>query len=398
MTTKTNSVARARVRTALGVIALAALLWSGYEAITLRQLGEALRPGIVSLELAATAGEANAIRREWNCQASTRETCLDVTPVARQVLARDSYFIVAYVTAWVLFGLWAGWTAGVSRRVTGIIAGLIVVGGLCDLAENWLLSITLGSPDQPPFAWVASLVPGLVDHARASADNYRHAVALARLAAMAKFALLLLGVAATLAVAGGALRLILVRRRIEKKVADGECLTRAEDATGPSSGGFSGLIELENLGIFGSAETRSPDHPVVVDHVAADEPRIDFRAADVIGLALSGGGIRSATFNLGLLQGLHRRRLLRLFDYVSTVSGGGYVGSFWSEWLARQAADHGRIAEDRLFPTLRDAGSQPQRVVDTDQERHLREFSGFRNSASGAASPGYTISSRHTGA
>ena len=47
-----------------------------------------------------------------------------------------------------------------------------------------------------------------------------------------------------------------------------------------------------------------------------------------VGLALSGGGIRSATFSLGLLQALSRAGLLREIDYVSTVSGGGYTGAF----------------------------------------------------------------------
>lgn len=56
---------------------------------------------------------------------------------------------------------------------------------------------------------------------------------------------------------------------------------------------------------------------------------------NLVGLALSGGGIRSATFCLGFLQGLHKLRLLRIFDYLSTVSGGGYVGGWWSAWLAR---------------------------------------------------------------
>jgi hypothetical protein len=68
------------------------------------------------------------------------------------------------------------------------------------------------------------------------------------------------------------------------------------------------------------------------------------------GLALSGGGIRSATFCLGVLQALARAdapeqanprpsktpqdnlttTLLPRFDYLSTVSGGGYIGSFFS--------------------------------------------------------------------
>jgi hypothetical protein len=50
--------------------------------------------------------------------------------------------------------------------------------------------------------------------------------------------------------------------------------------------------------------------------------------ATLTGLALSGGGVRSASFNLGLLQALYRADLLRWFDYLSTVSGGGYIGSF----------------------------------------------------------------------
>jgi hypothetical protein len=45
---------------------------------------------------------------------------------------------------------------------------------------------------------------------------------------------------------------------------------------------------------------------------------------DTMGLALSGGGIRSATFNLGLLQALERYGLLKCVDYLSTVSGGGH--------------------------------------------------------------------------
>lgn len=47
-----------------------------------------------------------------------------------------------------------------------------------------------------------------------------------------------------------------------------------------------------------------------------------------VGLALSGGGIRSATFCLGLLRALGREELIPRIDYLSTVSGGGYTGSF----------------------------------------------------------------------
>lgn len=53
----------------------------------------------------------------------------------------------------------------------------------------------------------------------------------------------------------------------------------------------------------------------------------------LIGLALSGGGIRSATFNLGVLQGLAANKVFDKFDYLSTVSGGGYIGSWLSAWI-----------------------------------------------------------------
>ncbi len=58
----------------------------------------------------------------------------------------------------------------------------------------------------------------------------------------------------------------------------------------------------------------------------------------IAGLALSGGGIRSATFCLGLLQALARRSLLQRFDFLSTVSGGGYIGSFLGAWINREGA------------------------------------------------------------
>jgi Patatin-like phospholipase len=52
-------------------------------------------------------------------------------------------------------------------------------------------------------------------------------------------------------------------------------------------------------------------------------------------LCLSGGGVRSAAFNLGVLQGLARLDLLNRFHYLSTVSGGGYIGCWLSAWRHR---------------------------------------------------------------
>jgi Patatin-like phospholipase len=55
-----------------------------------------------------------------------------------------------------------------------------------------------------------------------------------------------------------------------------------------------------------------------------------------VGLALSGGGIRSATFGLGVLQAFAAGLKLDCFDYLSTVSGGGYIGSWLSAWIHRE--------------------------------------------------------------
>ncbi|WP_394245653.1 patatin-like phospholipase family protein [Vibrio astriarenae] len=47
-----------------------------------------------------------------------------------------------------------------------------------------------------------------------------------------------------------------------------------------------------------------------------------------IGLALSGGGTRSASFNIGLLAGLNGIGFLEDIDYISSVSGGSYA-AYW---------------------------------------------------------------------
>jgi hypothetical protein len=52
------------------------------------------------------------------------------------------------------------------------------------------------------------------------------------------------------------------------------------------------------------------------------------REHENIGIACSGGGIRSATFCLGFFQAVAKGGLLAKVDYVSTISGGGYFGSF----------------------------------------------------------------------
>jgi hypothetical protein len=61
--------------------------------------------------------------------------------------------------------------------------------------------------------------------------------------------------------------------------------------------------------------------------------------AGLAALCLSGGGIRSATFNLGILQQLARLGLMKQFDYLSSVSGGGYIASWLRTWMFRVGTD-----------------------------------------------------------
>lgn len=60
-----------------------------------------------------------------------------------------------------------------------------------------------------------------------------------------------------------------------------------------------------------------------------DDPDRPHDAAAIPGLAISGGGIRSAVFSLGVLQAMADQQVLKHFGYVSTVSGGSYIGAFY---------------------------------------------------------------------
>ena len=119
-------------------------------------------------------------------------------------------------------------------------------------------------------------------------------------------------------------------------------------------------------------------------------------------LCFSGGGIRSATFGLGVLQGLAaysrkfdglRPALLGEFDYLSTVSGGGYLGSWFSAWATRRskidqdAGVAGEKLRDCEIPDLRDGTAQiihdmasvPDVAFEPEREpvKHLRAYSNY---------------------
>jgi Patatin-like phospholipase len=82
-------------------------------------------------------------------------------------------------------------------------------------------------------------------------------------------------------------------------------------------------------------------------------------------LCLSGGGIRSASFALGVLQALSRKKLLTHFHYLSTVSGGGYMGAFLQRWI------HTRGGDAEAVMTALGGDDEPVEVT------HLRQNSNF---------------------
>src|SRR5262249_31091338 len=96
------------------------------------------------------------------------------------------------------------------------------------------------------------------------------------------------------------------------------------------------------------------------------------KTLDAVGLALSGGGVRSAAFSLGVLQALNHHNLLRNIDYISTVSGGGYMGSSLTSTMT---STEGQF----VFGTASAAGARPagSEISDTAAVGHLRNYSNY---------------------
>jgi hypothetical protein len=103
----------------------------------------------------------------------------------------------------------------------------------------------------------------------------------------------------------------------------------------------------------GKEKTDSSGDPIII-------PKED---SNLTGLALSGGGVRSAAFCLGALQALNEADVLSRVDYLSTVSGGGYIGCSLSAALESGRGKfpfETRILED-----------------ETPSVQHLRDYSNY---------------------
>jgi hypothetical protein len=117
-------------------------------------------------------------------------------------------------------------------------------------------------------------------------------------------------------------------------------------------------------------------------------------------VAFSGGGIRSASFCLGILQGLSRFScgsceqdkpepgLMDDVQYLSTVSGGGYLGSWFSSWIYRRAKlktvttgvsyqSACGSAYREIVRMLAGAGKHTSGDPSPEPIRHLRQFTSY---------------------
>jgi hypothetical protein len=110
------------------------------------------------------------------------------------------------------------------------------------------------------------------------------------------------------------------------------------------------------------------------------------RQKETAALCLSGGGIRSATFNLGVLQGLADHRMLNRIHYLSTVSGGGYIGSWLSSWMRRHREGAVGVAKDLSREPVNPLLPEVKPIV------YLREYSSYLAPRSSAFSlDGWTL-------
>jgi hypothetical protein len=343
-------------------------------ALTLRELQQRSGPlsvfdesprGLQSLSLARTQSAAKRILDVWGDHGKA---------VARDVVEIDSTFVWRYArffvllatfaVAWAYFGTRTGEgpddkRAGPWLHWLGLLAAVALLAA-ADVAENRGLRRLL--------------------------DSQLDALAMTRFLTQAKLTVLLLfSLGALLAIGMGVRR---TWRHLERR-ADQWTMSAAwrppPGVDGPTaSDRFKALVKREYTEILAARGSGAPADPNVRQE-AAEEPWVNPCRETLVGLALSGGGIRSATFNLGLLQGLHRLDLLRHVDYLATVSGGGYTGGFWSKWLRLRSA--AGLDDTETFPDeFKKSTGNPAidtRIFESSEVRHLREFSNFLSPRAG---------------
>jgi hypothetical protein len=305
---------------------------------------------LIPLVAVSAAGLVWLVPRVWELEQRLRagggRRTFDLLPVVTEALRLDWALLGVYTVYLLANGLLLTWLLRFERRS---FAPVLICYPLCaalfDAAENLCLLGILASPGQP--AAVLVILGGV--------------------ASAAKFILL----AESLLAIVWALFLLPRRvRGVEPRVED-----------------FRTVYDTERQYLAGRRALAHPARPAASPETLRP-----------LGLALSGGGIRSATFNLGVLQTLSQLGVLPRMDYLSTVSGGGYIGSCLSSLLSRPQGHLRRVGRTPRgvyefepgekpyfgttppdFPFNPDSTAQPalHEFNGRDQVRHLRTHGDF---------------------
>lgn len=253
--------------------------------------------GIVNLQLALTQSRAKSVLEAWKgrtdlaCAQAGRGGAAPLTDCARLSVERDSMTIAAYACLGTLIFWLLPWGLAVMRsRFWWLLALAPLAAGSADLGENLGLVAMLDSASFQP--WTAALIGAL---------------------ALLKLALLGLTLLAALLVLGFFAFYRATRR--------GACPAEPP----PYLADRARVLENEAIYLKGRR------HRAGLSEIEGPP----------VGLTLSGGGIRSATLSLGVIQVLSRCGLGAHIDYLSTVSGGGYIGAALSSLLScREGCGH----------------------------------------------------------
>jgi hypothetical protein len=127
----------------------------------------------------------------------------------------------------------------------------------------------------------------------------------------------------------------------------------------------------EDVKNFGACDVVAEELQVIRErrkqHGLSDNPNL--KTEELCGLALSGGGIRSASFSLGVMQALAFNGWLSKIDYLSTVSGGGYIGSSLT-WAINSNPENFGLTDNTFpfasFPMSGEPRHQPDRTLIKD--------------------------------
>ncbi len=129
-----------------------------------------------------------------------------------------------------------------------------------------------------------------------------------------------------------------------------------------------GYATLDDMTPAGFDTDVGEDHSVRARNLREIYQRL--AGIELSALCLSGGGIRSATFNLGIIQALARCGLLKNFHYLSSVSGGGYIASWLRTWMRREGSR-------RVIQKLSNRSVENPLDPEPTQVRQLRAYSNY---------------------